>query len=111
MRKHHLLIDDDEVRLVDATTHEPAHPDAALAYLGELAHGVPGFPGPEIAAELLEWVSTLPAPAEPYVRDEPNPKMCFACHGDDHERCGCPEHWEILDRTLKYLGKDGDPTI
>lgn len=60
LRKHHLLIDDgdedrDGVRLVDwEEPHAAAHPDAALGYLAELAHGNPGFPGPELAAALLE---------------------------------------------------------
>ena len=76
-----------------------------LEYLGELTHEAPGFPGPDLAAELLAWVATFPPPTEPYVREEPNP-LCFACGGADHTVCRCPEHWEILDRTLKYLGKD-----
>jgi hypothetical protein len=110
LRKHHLLIDDgddegDAVRLVDATNHAPAHPDQALAYLGELAHGNAGFPGPELAAVLLAWIATQPRPAEPYVREEPNPKMCLACGGADHDRSMCAEHWEILDRMRAYLAK------
>jgi hypothetical protein len=31
--------------------------------------------------------------------------MCLACRGADHEVCGCAEHWEILDRIVKYLRK------
>jgi hypothetical protein len=109
--KHHLLIDDgdddgDGVRLVDwEELHAPAHPDAALEYLAELAHAAAGFPGPAIAAALLEWVAALPRPAEPYVREEPNPRRCFACGGADHAVCGWPTHWEILERMRAYLAK------
>jgi hypothetical protein len=44
-------------------------------------------------------------------RQEPNATRCLACGGPNHEDCGCPEHREILDRSLKHLGKDGDPTL
>jgi hypothetical protein len=113
LRKHHLLIEDlgeDDsdlkVRLVDWETHELAHTDAALAYLGELAHGNPGFPGEDVSGALLEWVAGQPRPVEEYVRAEPNPNQCFACGGPDHEQCGCPGHWEILDRIQAYLGSE-----
>jgi len=113
LRKHHLLLedrsDDDtiRVRLVDWETHEAAHPDAALAYLGELTHGNPGFPGPEIGAALLEWVATLPRPAEPYVRKDPNPNQCLWC-GDDHDECGCPEHYTMIEQIIAYKQEHAD---
>jgi hypothetical protein len=54
LRKHHLLIEDTtveddtepRVRLVGWETCEVAHPDQALGYLAELAHGHQGFQDP-----------------------------------------------------------------